>query len=369
MRLFPPRDIRVVSSMRLFAIGALAIAVTHPASVAGAGRERSTAPKPPAARTAGPGKATYVPPRTPWGDPDLQGSYTNKYEQSTPLERPAEFAGRRVQDVTGAELADLLERRQRQVIERPAAVGPLQFRDPLDVTKGSRAWLLVDPPDGKVPPMTPAAERRLGPHDPSVDTGLGGIVNSRQRTGGSFGDGPFDGIEDFGLWDRCITRGLPGSMMPHILGNSYQIVQAPGFVAIRYELVHDVRVIPLDSRPHVGRGLRLELGDARGHWDGATLVIETTNFKDRSTYRNADAATLRLVERFTRSAPDRIEWAVTVDDAATWTRPWTFTMPLTKNDGEPVLEFACHEGNYAVPHILSGARAGERDREEAARKP
>ena len=342
---------------RLFTIGALAmvIAVTSPASVTSAGQE--------------PPKRRYIPPRTPWGDPDLQGNYTNKYEQSTPLERPEEFVGRHIQDVAGAELADLLEKRQKQVIERPAAVGPLQFRDPLDVTKGSRAWFLVDPPDGKIPAMTPAAERRLGPHDPSLDTGLGGIVNSRQRIGGSFGDGPFDGPEDFGLWDRCITRGLPGSMMPHILGNSYQIVQAPGFVAIRYELVHDVRVIPLDGRPHVGKGVQLEMGDARGHWEGTTLVIETTNFKDRSTYRNANAATLRLVERFTRTASDRIEWAVTVDDPMTWTRPWTFSMPLTMNDGEAVLEFACHEGNYAMPHILSGARAGERDHGEAATRP
>ena len=108
------------------------------------------------------------------------------------------------------------------------------------------------------------------------------------------------------------------------------------------------------------------MGDARGHWEGSTLVVETTNFKDRSTYRNANAATLRLVERFTRTAPGRLEWAVTVDDSTTWTRPWTFAMPLTMNDREPVLEFACHEGNYAVPHILSGARAGERDRRRLA---
>lgn len=308
--------------------------------------------------------APYTPPRTPWGDPDLQGNYTNKYEANTPLERPDEFAGRRLEDISEAEMSALRAQRYKQFIERPAAVGPFQFRDPLEVTRGSRAWFLVDPPDGRIPPRTAAAQRRVtgyGPsYEASLDTTLGGVFNARERLGGSFGEGPFDGPEDFGLWDRCITRGIPGSMLPHILGNSYQIVQAPGVVAIRYELVHDTRIIPLDGRPHVSKSVALELGDARGHWDKNTLVVETTRFKERSTYRNANADTLRLVERFTRTSPTRLEWAVTVDDPATWTRPWTFSMPLTMNDGEAVLEFACHEGNYAVPHILSADRADER---------
>jgi hypothetical protein len=148
-------------------------------------------------------------------------------------------------------------------------------------------------------------------------------------------------------------------MMPYIHANSYQIVQGPGVVAIRYELVHDVRIVPLDGRPHAPRHLRFELGDARGHWDRDTLVVETTNFKERSSFRNADASTLRLVERFTRTAADRLEWSVTIDDPSTWTRPWTFSMPLTMNDREPILEFACHEGNYAVPNILSAARTAD----------
>ena len=328
---------------RLFAIGGLAIALAAVSSSDGSAQARR-----------------YTAPRTPWGDPDLQGTYTNKYEQSTPLERPEEFVGRRVEDVKGAELARLLEKRNDQVLSRPAGVGPMQFRDPLDVTKGSRAWLIVDPPDGKMPPMTPEAVRRLGQPDPTLDTGINGVVNMRIRTGGSFSDGPFDGQEDFTLWERCVTRGLPGAMMPHILGNSYQVIQTPGFVVIRYELIHDARIIPVDGRPHLTKHLRNELGDARGRWEGDSLVVETTNFKDRSTYRNANAATLRLVERFTRTAADRIEWAVTVDDPATWTRRWTFTMPLTMNEREPVLEFACHEGNYAVPNILSAARSAER---------
>ena len=304
--------------------------------------------------------APYRAPRTPWGDPDLQGNYTNKYEYSAPLERPDEFAGRRLEDVTAAELATVLTRRERQVLARPEAVGPLQFRDAVDVTKGSRPWLIVDPPDGKMPAMTPEALRRIGPPSLAQDTGLGGVLNSRRGSTGSFGEGPFDGIDDFTLWDRCITRGLPGAMMPHILGNSYQIIQAPGLVVIRYELIHDARIIPLDGRPHARNGMRFELGDARGHWDRDTLVVETTNFRDRSTYRNANASTLKLVERFTRTAADRLEWSVTIDDRATWTRPWTFGMPLVMNDREAILEFACHEGNYAVPNILSAARTAEK---------
>ncbi|HVQ12850.1 MAG TPA: hypothetical protein VMS40_04635, partial [Vicinamibacterales bacterium] len=216
----------------------------------------------------------YSPARTPWGDPDLQGTYTNKYEQSTPLERPEEFAGRRVEDVAGAELVDVLAKRNKQVIERAAGVGPLQFRDPLEVTKGSRAWLIVDPPDGRIPPMTAAARKRIGPSDPFQDTGIQGIVNARVREASSFDpNSSFRSIDDFDLWERCITRGVPGAMMPHILGNSYEIVQAPGFVAIRYELVHDVRIIPLDRSSHLRKEFELEMGDARGHWDGNTLVV------------------------------------------------------------------------------------------------
>jgi len=208
----------------------------------------------------------------------------------------------------------------------------------------------------------PAQGRGTVPGEAPLD-----VVNARARNASSFGNGPFDSPEDFSLFDRCITRGLPGSMIPFIHGNSYQIVQAPGLVSITYEIMHEARVIPLDGRAHVGKAIRLDMGDARGHWEGDTLVVETRNFNPRSAYRNANAATLRLVERFTRTAPDRIEWAVTVDDSMTWTRPWTFAMPLTMNESEPVLEFACHEGNYAIRNILSAARSAERG--EAVKKP
>jgi hypothetical protein len=298
----------------------------------------------------------YAPPRTPWGDPDLQGTYTNKYELNTPFERPKEFDGRRMEDVTAAELADIVRRRQAQAVERPD--GPaafMPFRDVFELARGSRAWFVVDPPDGKIPPLRRDAEDRATPADASIFA-----VNERWPLSGSIAGGPFGGPEDFSLYDRCITRGLPGAMVPHVQGNSYEIVQAPGFVAIRYELMHETRIIPLDRTPHVGAAIRLDMGDARGHWERDTLVVETRNFRERSTYRNARAATLRLVERFTRTAPDRIEWAVTVDDPATWTRAWTFTVPLTANNQERILEFACHEGNYALPHMLEAERAGER---------
>ena len=245
------------------------------------------------------------------------------------------------------------------MLARGEGVGPLQFRDPLDVTRGSRPWLIVDPADGRMPAMTAAALRRVGPPEASQDSTINGVLNQRRERFGSFAPVRLDSHEDFTLWERCITRGVPGAMMPHIHANSYQIVQGPGVVAVRYELVHDARIVPLDGRPHPRRRMQFEMGDARGRWDRDTLVVETTNFKERSTFRNANASTLRLVERFTRTAKDKLEWSVTVADPATWTRSWTFSMPLTMNDREPILEFACHEGNYAVPHILSAARASD----------
>jgi hypothetical protein len=149
-------------------------------------------------------------------------------------------------------------------------------------------------------------------------------------------------------------------MMPVIYGNSYHIVQGQGFVAIRYEMVHETRIIPLDGRPHVSRKVKLDMGDARGHWEGNTLVVETTNFRERSAYRNGNPETMKIVERFTRYAPDKVRWAVSVEDPATWTRPWTFAMPLTQSDNEQLMPYECHEGNYAMTNILSGTRAEEK---------
>ena len=294
-------------------------------------------------------------PRTPWGDPDLQGYYSNKYEYGTPFERPAAFAGRNVDGLSAQELADLMKKRQQEALDRAPFLGgdpegkignSAEFRDIYEVTKGSRPWFVIDPADGKIPAVLPEARARV----------------QDQGRAGSFGSGPFNGPEDFSLWERCITRGLPGSMLPGVYGNSYQIVQAPGFVVIRYEMVHETRVIPLDGRANLGQALRFDVGSARGHWEGDTLVVETTNFKQRSVYRNANADRLRLVERFRRTSFDRVEWMVTVDDPSTWARPWTFSMPLTRNEEEAVELYECHEGNHAIFNILSAARAAERDK-------
>ena len=313
-----------------------------------------------AQRAASSNGSSWTAPRTPWGDPDLQGNYTNKYETSTPFERPKEFEGRRMEDITAHELAAAVARRQEDTLARAKFFGgdpaglignSAEFRDIYEITKGTRPWFVIDPQDGKIPPILPEARTR--------------IANAPRS--GSFGNGPFNSHEDFSLWDRCITRGLPGSMLPGQYGNSYEIVQGPGFVAIRYEMVHDTRVIPIGNAPRAGSSIRSDMGVPRGHWEGNTLVVETTNFKARSAYRNANAETLKLVERFTRTAPDKIEWTVTVDDPTTWSRPWTFAIPLTMNDQEAIFEYACHEGNRAVENSLRGSRAEERA--AAAQKP
>ena len=183
----------------------------------------------------------------------------------------------------------------------------------LDVARSRQAWLVVDPPDGKIPALTPEGQRRAA-----------------RRVRSSFVGGPFDGPEDFSLLDRCISRSVPGSMIPVMYGNTYQIVQAPGFVVITYEIIHEARIIPLDGRAHVGGGIRQHMGDARGHWDGDALVVDTTNFTDAAAYRGSSGSTLHVVERFTRPAADRIAWTATIDDPATWTRPWTLGMTLSR---------------------------------------
>jgi hypothetical protein len=290
-----------------------------------------------------------VPPRTPWGDPDFQGNYSNLYEAGTPLERPDEFAGRRLQDISADELKAMKKSIQANTIQRfetpfdaPSNWWQVAFR----LENGAQAWLIVDPEDGRIPPLTPEAQQREAAR-----------VSARQRSG----RGPADSYEDRSLYDRCITRGFPTSGMPTIYGNSSRIVQGPGYVAIQYEMIHETRIIPVDRqpRPHVGAAIRLDMGDARGHWDGDTLVVETTNFQPRSVFRNANAETIHFTERFTRIAADKLRWTVTVDDPKTWTRPWTFSMPLTLTDSEPIMQYECHEGNYGLRNILSAARAEE----------
>jgi hypothetical protein len=303
-------------------------------------------------------------PRTPWGDPDIQGNYTNLWEAGTPFERPDEFAGRRIQDITRDELLKMRVAIQARTREEQLAgeIGGTRWiwLDSHDHAKGSMPWFVVDPPDGRIPPITEAARARQA---------------ARAAARKASGRGPADSYTDRSLYDRCVTRGLPGSMMPAIYGNSYRIVQAPGYVAITYEMIHETRIIPLapstgsgspraessgGGSPHLPARLRNYMGDARGRWEGETLVVETTNFREETAYRGSNPATLTLVERFTRTAPDKVRWSVTVDDPSTWPHPWTFAMPLTLDDSEQLFEYACHEGNYAMVNILSGARAEER---------
>jgi hypothetical protein len=224
----------------------------------------------------------------------------------------------------------------------PGPRGPDQWWiENLDLTKRAQPWLVIEPKDGKIPALTPEAQaRRAGP----------------QRS--SFQGGQFNSPKDFGALDRCISRGLPGSMIPVMYGNVYGIFQSPGFVTITYEIIHEARVIPIDGGPHVGKPIQLHMGDARGHWEGDTLVVESTNFHPLTVYRGATPEQLKLTERFRRVAADKVAWSVTMDDPSTWTAPWTIAMPLGL-EKQPSLPFECHEGNFGLRNILSAARANE----------
>ncbi len=291
---------------------------------------------------------TYVVPRTAWGDPQIAGVYTSSDESGVPFERPAEFEGRTLKDITPAELAELNRQRQQQTIQRaptlsefPGATSPMHWFEFYNAAN-SHAWLVSDPPDGHVPPTTSEADARAA-------------TRAAQRAQ----HGPADSWEDRSLWDRCITRGIPGSMLPTLYGNSYEFHQGPGYVAIRYEMVNETRIVPLDSRPHVNGRIREYLGDARGHFEGNTLVVETTNFTDKTAYRGSSQY-LKMTERFTPVSPAAMEWSVTFDDPHTWARPWTFTMWLTHVDeSQRPFEYACNEGNYGLHNILTSARADD----------
>ncbi|HVZ23004.1 MAG TPA: hypothetical protein VG871_18150 [Vicinamibacterales bacterium] len=330
------RSVTPLAVVVVLGLGASAFAQTRPAS-----------PKPEA-------KAL---PHTPWGDLDLNGTYNNSNESGIPMERPAELAGKTLDQVTPAELAKLLVQRHERTdktavtiggtAENDTGAGPSHWYENYNA-KNSRAWMISDPPDGQRPALTKEAMDRAA------------AARRARRGGDGYYNGPFDGPEDLTLYVRCITRGLPGSMMPAIYGNSYRIVQGPGWVAITYEMVHETRLIPLDNRPHIASDLREDMGDARGHFEGDTLVVETTNFNERSAYGGASEH-LKTTERFKLLPNHNIDWSITFDDPHTWVRPWTFGMLLTRDDKEPVFEYACHEGNEGIQGILKAARAAEHD--------
>ena len=332
----------------------------------------------------------WTPPRTPWGDPDLQGIWNNTV--STPLERPSRFAGK--QFLTDEELANYTAERQGSRDNRDdrdaapgtttdvaRAYGALWF--PVPEAPIKRTSLILDPPDGKIPPLTPQALERAEARAKAIGaTGstaspfgrAEGVVDGTE--GGVDGrGGRADNPEDRDLSDRCITNGLPRT--PGGYKNHFQIVQTPGHAVIEIEMQHHVRIIPLDGRPHLDGGVRQWMGDSRGHWEGNTLVVDTTNFSDKGDFKGS-GQNMHLVERFTPIDADTIDYEVRLDDPTAWTRPWTIQFPLRRLDalvGEidqvqvpQMFEYACHEGNYGLLGILSGARAQEKAAQQAAKE-
>jgi hypothetical protein len=292
--------------------------------------------------------AKWTAPRTPDGQPDLQGVWTNA--TITPFERPAELAGKPF--LTEQEAAALEHRSAENRVDRPPQPG--------DVGSYNQAWfdsgtkvlatrqtsMVVEPPDGRVP-VTAAAEARR-------DYNL--AHNS-------------DSWEYMSVWDRCITRGVPGGIFPAGYNNAYQIVQSPGYVVILYEMIHEARVIPLDSRPHLPENVRQWDGDSRGRWEGDTLVVDTTNYNNKGWIATSAATgrikgipqseALHVVERFRRVDLNTIAYDVTISDPNEYTQPWKVAMPLARDPNYQILEYACQEGNHAVENVLHAGRAGD----------
>lgn len=329
---------------RLASAGALAIVWLAPIFLSG---------QTPSTEAAAPAQTSWTMPRTPWGDPDLQGIWNNS--TTTPLERPVSLEGKEL--LTAREAAERDERAERAADDAPAAGDPGTY-NAFWFDRGKslmRTSLIVDPPDGRLPPFTPDAQRRLAAR-----------AESRRRQGAH----PADGPEDRNLAERCITRGAP--KLPGGYNNNFQIVQTPQYVAILQEMIHEMRIIPLDQRPHIDSRIRLWLGDSRAHWDGNTLVVDTTNYDERIVDNSFNCcrgagANLHVTERFTRVDADTIDFQYTVDDPTTWTQSWTAVVPMTRTD-EPIYEYACHEGNYGLAGILRGARVLEKVASDPSRE-
>jgi hypothetical protein len=329
-----PRFAAPLAAVTLFVL------ISSPA-LAGQGRSPST--KPSAAL------------RTVDGHPDLQGIWTNA--TVTPFERPSELAGKEF--FTAAEAAEYekkiveqnnADRRDRGA-EEDLAIGynAAWWDRGTKVVSTRRTSLVTDPPDGRVPPLTPAAQRKAGAR-----------AEARALH-------PADGPEDRSLDDRCIVRRTAGPpMLPAGYNNNYQIVQGPDHVAILVEMIHDARIISLDGRSHVSSKIRKLTGDSRGRWEGNTLVVETTNFTDQTNFRGS-GENLRVVERFTRVDEETLLYQFTVDDPQSFVRPWSGEIPMKKIPG-PIFEYACHEGNFSMENILSIARAEENATDGGGRK-
>jgi hypothetical protein len=317
----------------------------------------------------------WSPPKTPWGDPDLQGVWPGTDMVGTPLQWDPSLGTRAV--LSDQEYAQRVERAKHQsdvdsqetvnettrcdptrgglgntqtTCSNGVSIGPPLYWD--DRGKPNRqASLVVDPPDGRIPPLMPDAQKAASARTASRQS------RPCARTAG----GCHDSWEDESLWDRCITRGLLGSILPSTYNDGNQILQAPGMVVLRNEMIHETRIIPIDGRPHPSPAIRTWMGDSRGHWEGNTLVVETTNFNDQTQINNvavSDAA--RVIERFTRTGSDTLDYRVTIDDPKTWIKPWSLEFPLKRDVEYRLYEYACHEGNYYMYNALTGARAEER---------
>ena len=304
-----------------------------------------------AAKTKGaPAAKVWTAPRTPDGQPDIQGIWSNS--TLTPLERPKDLAGKEYlteQEATAREkkLRDELSTDRR---DGGAEVDVGRSYNELWRERGkvlTRTSLIVDPPEGRLPSLTPEGQKRAAAR-----------AEDRKRRGPD----PADSWLDRNLAERCLTRGAP--KLPGGYNNNFQIVQSPGYVMILQEMIHEARIIPLDNRPHIDQNIRLWMGDSRGHWEGDTLVVDTTNYNDKIISNSfnccpGSGSSLHVTERFRRVDANNIDYTYTVDDPATYTRPWTASVPMERTDG-PIYEYACHEGNYALQDILAGARAKEK---------
>jgi len=285
-------------------------------------------------------------PRNAWGQPDLEGIWTTDDMRGVPMQRPASFGNRMY--MTDEEFAARTTQRGNARAVDNARTGT--FRNEEGTRDFSYTSMVIDPPDGRVPDLTPAAR-------------------ARPRAQGSFGEGPWEKVQDFSLYDRCITRGAIGSFMPAVYGNGARIIQTPDSVVISYEMVHDTRVIPLDGRAPLDSRIHLLMGDSRGHYEGDTLVVESQNFTDRTAVGGAaHSQQLRMVERFTRVDAEMIDYEIHIDDPATFTKPWTFRMTITSQSGYQIYEYGCHEGNNAMRNALTAERAYEKAAEEAKAK-
>ena len=291
--------------------------------------------------------SSWTPPKTPWGDPDLQGIWPSTHMLQTPVQRDPKMGTRAV--LNDEEYAQRM--RQVKAFANIEAGNP--DRVPIsagwfDPGKGSRqASLVVDPPDGRIPALTPETQKREAER----------LARYKEKK-----EAP-DTWQDLTTWDRCISLGAVGSMLPFYYNNGIEIVQAPGYVVIRNEMIHEARVVPLDGRPHLSANVTSYMGDSRGHWDGSTLVVVTKNLNGMTGVGgNGGGRTsgrLTITERFTMLDANTLQYTATIDDPGTWTRPWTLSFPWKREPVYGMFEYGCHEGNYAMRNMLSASRAAE----------